>query len=457
MKKIGTIKITTAIIFIILAIALAIMIYFLIIKKNHTKIVEVNFVDNDLPTNGSLVGLWSSFIGCDGDSFHLVALATALPQEYLSSTSNASDFDLFFSKNIRGTYKSTLSTSSKKYIISVGGSAASTEGWTSFFNELNSKEGITRFINACVCRGISGIDLDLEQTTSAHVPIINSIVELIKTDDDLKFFIVQYTILLGSPSTYAGLFANDYYDYVALMLYNGGMYDTGDNIGPSGNCSWDQWAELFLTKGASGCVSPLKEPASTFATTANLANINTNKIMLALIIDNKTNAVSGPDVTTAKNLINQYKCAGYYIWVLPGFVGGSLSPQKNLDTLSGFGLTVSNISACNTDSPSAGCPKVKVPCDTTTAKENCVATSCAMKAYSNFTSEQCAPCAGENPQTWWPCNIQGMCEVKGTGPPPAPGCSDYISKNNYYLIGKVAHSNLVPGSIGHKRETFLPY
>jgi hypothetical protein len=366
-----------------------------------------------LPTNG-IIGAWAGRIGCGDGTFNIISLGSALPQDYKITGLND-----FFGK-IEGTFNNNLSNGKTKYIISVGGSAASIEGWTSFLTQITSnQQNVINFINGCKCRGVVGIDFDLEQTTQSMIPNIINLVNQIKMIDNN--FIVMYTILLGSPDTYANLLNTSNYDYLSLMLYNGGMYEaTGSGAG----CDWDGWAELILSKGTAGCKYPLRDGCiskytpdcdsvqSAFAQTANLKSINPAKVLLGLIIDTQGKKLDPSILARANQLNSKYGGAGIMIWVIPGWVNTDNITQLNN---MGFNIDASKCSGSG-GGGSTTCPTVAKPCSNGMAA-SCVASECGI-TMQNVKDSDCAPCA--QGQTWWPCGDLNFCETKSNTPKPTP-------------------------------------
>ena len=381
--------------------------------------------------SGKVIGAWSSLIGCGSDYFNIISLSGAYPQDY-----DPTSFTNFFSLVI-GDFNSNLSSGNCKYIISVGGSNATSPGWILMFNGLsdptNNYINLQNFISACKCRGIVGIDLDLEQeptmtsfststTTSKNhkaidyktylkngstvIDSINTIMTQIKIID--PNFIIMLTILIGEPLSFAGLLNNSNYDYLTLMLYNGGMYQAGLT---GAGCNWDQWAELFLSKGTVGCKTPLNEnppSAVTYPKDANLSAVVPSKILLGLIIDTipsqTTNiALNSSIVARANQLIDQYGGGGQMIWVIPGFQKNCVSALNAL----GYNFDGSKCASSNT------CTKSLTPC-ILNSKTTCVASSCGAK-QEGVTDDNCAKCSAT--QTYWPCDSNpgsiGFCQVKG--------------------------------------------
>ena len=365
------------------------------------------------PPKPKITGAWAGTVGCGGTLKNKVidhiSLATALPQDY-GSTDTAKT--AFFSGHIMGSYPVPQPDPKNpiQYLISVGGSVAQPAGWTSFVDQLSAECGVEDFYNACKKRGITGIDWDLE--VLPNPPSLNS--KIIAINSALKKldknFIVQYTILLGSPLTWNSLLGTDNYDYIALMLYNGGMYKATDS---GAGCDWDGWAELFLSQGKSGCSGPLGEPVSRFikptsaggSGATNLSTIDPKKIILGLITDTPGTFADISILNRAFQLLKQYDGAGMMIWVIPG--GWNTSLANNLSRLKALGYNLdSNCGASNSNK----CSKVANPCKSGCT---CKATECGKNNWQ-VKDQECAPCSSG--QAWWPCNQTGFCECKLHGP-----------------------------------------
>jgi len=415
-------------IIIVLGGVIGLILYFAVFKNKHS---GGGGGGGNIPIppkpKGKIIGAWSSLIGCGSDYFNIISLASALPQEY-----NPSSYTKFFENYVKGDYNSNLSSGNTKYIISIGGSNATSTGWTLMFNSLsdpsNNYINLQNFISACKCRGIVGIDLDLEQepnnyTSNNHKSLetdkyIKNNVSIIDTINNIMTqikifepnFIIMLTILLGEPKNFAGLLNNPNYDYLTLMLYNGGMYQA-DLTGAG--CDWDQWAELILSKGETGCKTPLKEnppSAVTYPKDANLSAIIPSKVLLGLIIDTIPSqpsniALNASIVARAGQLINQYGGGGQMIWAIPGFNQNCVSSLNDL----GYNFDESKCAQ-------SGCSKSDTPC-ILNSNDICVATSCGSKQM-NVTDADCAPCSLT--QITWPCDsayYEGLCEVKGVTKP----------------------------------------
>jgi hypothetical protein len=253
----------------------------------------------------------------------MISLSSALPQFYTK------DVAKFFGNNILGKYHANLSAH-VPHLISVGGSNATRAGWTSFLGRVATAP--RDFLAECDRRGLAGIDFDLEGTTAAHLAGIRAFVAGLKAARPA--FIVQYTILLGSPQTWAPLLDTDY-DYLALMLYNGGMYSAK---GTGAGCDWDGWLELILSRGRAGCAKPLIEPAAQYAKAARLHLVDPAKVLPIVITDTwKKSARFDPAMRGRLDaLVAKYGAAGSMLWVLPGW---AVAARKNIaNAAAAFGL-----------------------------------------------------------------------------------------------------------------------
>jgi hypothetical protein len=371
-----------SIVVIILAITAGLLYYFLKKKSSSTPF----YPPGPTPLKGKINGCWSSLVGCGANAFNLISLASALPQNY--NETDHTGYDKFFSF-INGSFNKDMSNNNNRYIISIGGSNASPDGWVNFLN-IVSKDA-TNFYNSCRCRGIVGVDFDLEGTTSDMKPNIIKFCDNLKNID--SNFIIMFTILLGSTDTFNTLLNYEKYDYLSLMLYNGGMYKAD---GTGAGCDWDGWAELILSKGSAGCNTPLRGDKSQYITNANLTAIKPEKVLLGLIIDTTGDKLNAQIQSRANELITKYNAAGSMIWVIPGWANtNSLQELKKL----GYNIDPNNCIV------GQGCPPSKYPC---TPGSDCVASNCGKQKFS-VTDDKCAPCA--DGQVYWPCD-SGLCEVK---------------------------------------------
>lgn len=387
--SIKNIFIILAVLLLIIGVAIGI---WLLVK--HFSSDNSSSSNNNRPTNPSqttttiphqntgILATWSSDTSCGRGAFNIISLASALPQNF-----NINDMEDFFTLNIIGDYDKDMSNGLTKYLISIGGSNATSEAWKNMLSDLSTPTNINKFYTECINRGVVGIDWDLEGTDSTMTTQINNINTALKNID--PNYIVMLTILLGSPLTFAPLL-DGVYDYLSLMLYNGGMYSAS---GAGAGCDWDGWAELLLSKGLSGCNTPLVEDRDIYAKNANLSSINPKKILLGLIVDTTGSRVDANIYQKSIELNKKYGGAGIIFWVLPGW-------QKNDNTSKLNEITGLNIKC---DSSSADCKKPDKPCD---GSCNCVATSCGKK-QQGITDADCEPCPG---QSWWPCNKQGFCQ-----------------------------------------------
>lgn len=277
-----------------------------------------------IPSTQNIMGLWSGGINsCGNGIFDIVSLASVLPQDY-----DPSNIDKFFYSQIQGYYDKNYLTSTKtKFIISLGGSNATSDGWDNFFDKLQNKKDIDYFYNECIKRGIVGIDFDIENSTKDYTIKFSTLVKRLKTY--YPNFIVMCTILLGRPDTFDLIVNENNYDYLSLMLYNGGMYFA--NV-TGGGCDWDGWAELFLSRGTNGCSTPNGQSVSEYCklngADLDLSKINPSKVLLGINIDSEKAPFTESMNSRMKELINKYGGGGYMIWTIPGF-----ELKDNLETL----------------------------------------------------------------------------------------------------------------------------
>jgi hypothetical protein len=385
-----------AIFFMVILIAVAIYFIVKVTTKNSNKPDDPSMTKPSKPVKpaGRIKGAWAGTVGCGDGDFNLISLASALPQDFDKTSLNK------FLSNIVGTFNDKLSDGYTKYILSIGGSNANDDDWPTFFKLLSSDRNlVAKLVDGLKCRGIVGIDLDLEQTTEAMIPSIINIVNTIKSID--RNFIVMYTIILGSPKTFGALLNTSNYDYLSLMLYNGGMYKA--NVSGAG-CDWDGWAELILSKGTAGCKTP-KGPdyLETYVKIANLAKVEPSKVLLGLIIDTAYLKLDSSIMARANELINKYNAAGSMIWVIPGWIN-----KNSIADLNEIGFNI-NESKCKGGGNT--CPPPEKPCVT---GSKCIASPCG-KSVQSVTDDQCTDCS--TGATYWPCGSLNLCQLDdGTKP-----------------------------------------
>lgn len=417
-------------ILIVVAIIVAVVIIFT--RKSTSKTpTKPHTEPHTNPTPKSqIIGLWTNKSTCGlapaggTSSFNLIALSSALPQDYATNSTsttskNSSDpLTKFFSSKIVATYGEPLRKSSIDYIISIGGSNATLEGWLNLINEVSTSAGVKYFYDACVCRGLSGIDLDIElaDESGQDDDIKKWLNGLVKLMSDLKAldnkFIIQVTVLLGRPSWLAVLCANQHlFDYFGIMLYNGGMYAANKPNGAG--CSWDGWAELVLSGGKAGCTTPLNSTTTAYINQTGINKIPPSKIICGMITDTDpaVNIRMNVDINNRMlYLVNHYKGAGVMIWLLPGWTDFSKSKEPdNNALLKSLGYVY------DTDKCMVNCPTI----NKCTAGTTCVASNCGKVLQKGVDDAACAPCG--NGQTYWPCN-DGLCVIAGSEP-PQPVCN----------------------------------
>ena len=127
---------------------------------------------------------------------------------------------------------------------------------------------------------------------------------------------VMLTILLGDKSSWGYLLSQRpaCYDYVALMLYNGGMYGPG---GEGGACLWEGWAEAFLRQ------CPAVDPVDC-SSKPNCENTEgAQKVLLGVITDARKGVCDATCASRAQALVQKYGGGGIMNWVLPGWGANS--------------------------------------------------------------------------------------------------------------------------------------
>ena len=389
-----------------------------------TTIEKINIANNKLnitykggspgPSPSSpIIGAWSETIQCGDGSFDVISLSSALPQYYTDGS-----YDKFFSNGLSGKitgWYENIYNNGKTYFISIGGSSADEAGWGTFLTTLSDDTKLQNFMKSCSCRNITGIDWDVENFDETLTEQLKNISQKLKNNN----FKIMFTILLGKPQWFQSLFStNDdsYYDYVTLMLYNGGMYVAG---GSGAGCDWNTWAELFLTNGTGGCSTPLGETREKYIEKSNIQNINPNKIVLGLRNDDlpggdDTNPATLDIYKTAQGLVDKYKSAGIFFWVVK--TGASSYTNMN-DILTYLKRETITTKGCAIDWNTCNqYPNKCVP------GKPCVASFC-FKQKQKGEDSQCSSC-GDNP-TQWPCKNPGFCEQTMSYPPQ--NCLPFIN------------------------------
>lgn len=384
----------------IIVIVIIIIIVIIIKVSRRNKYIE------HFNATKAFVGAWASNIEC-GNSLKYVALASALPQDWSNTDTN---LEKFFSTYIDGNYSTGLSNGYTKYLISIGGSNATPQGWINFLS--NPIDTATKLKTGLHDRGLAGIDFDLENvpTNKADLETYNTnmsaLVGQLKLDN--PNIIIMYTIFLGSPNNFSSLIHKNQMDYVTLMLYNGGMYTAS---GSGAGCNWDQWAELFLSQCKTCPCKPLSIDCSSYCSQIGDLPNYTNKIVLALITDTTGNKITGPELEKAMNLCYKYSAAGIFFWVLPGWVNKCTQKDiclNNLNIMRNYNPTINNYF----DIPSTSCPSI---CPITipgccpnmnngcqACGGNCIATPCAKRLY-HLTDNDCTACLNVDGSNIWAC------------------------------------------------------
>lgn len=373
---------------------------------------QQNCIKPSPPTPSRILGAWTETIGCGDTSFDVISLGTALPADYLIG------YDKFFGGPFGpiGGFYEDIKDAKIDYYISIGGLNADTNDWAPFLNKLNTDEGLTDFINACKCRNITGIDWDIENFTDDLTTILKTICINLKKAG----FKIMLTILLGQPQWFKELFSSkddSYYDYVTLMLYNGGMYKAE---GSGAGCDWDGWAELFLSNGTAGCKNPLKyatNPVQTYMNNSNLQNINSKKIVLGLRNDESpkdTNPATLDTYITADELVKKYDSSGIFYWVL--------QIDKSTSRMDEVLEHIKRPKIENCETLNKTCPPTDKPCS---SNSNCIASFCG-KMMQSIKDSECNNCKS-NPSSW-PCSLPGFCEEELTY--PGESCLKYMSSSS---------------------------
>jgi hypothetical protein len=294
--------------------------------------------------------------------------------------------------NIQGWYENINKDNNTLYFISIGGSNADQKGWDSMLTYLNdSTKRIDDFAMACKCRNITGIDWDIENFRNEQIVKVKNICKYLRVQHKFK---IMYTILMGTPKWFNPLFDkqdDSHYDYVTLMLYNGGMYQAHAT---GGGCDWDAWAELFLSKGKPKkykCIPTFNN--TEYITDSNLKNITTSKIILGLRTDSTSSDLNGIVATKeigkiALKLVNDYRAAGIFFWV----IGHESLPKQETyaainKILPSMGKSKVQKDKCEVDWNS--CKYKYTPC--VKGGTSCVASFCG-KQLQNITDTACSVC-----------------------------------------------------------------
>ena len=371
-------------------------------QKKKKKVVKA---ENPLILEGSssnkIVGAWSQTISCGIDSFDYISLSSALPQNYTINPINPKNsveyedidnrYNFFFggvgnlgnvAGSITGYYRKAQKDSInnptfKGYFISIGGSGATLQGWTTFINLIwNNDNEITNLLNACKCRNIVGIDWDVEPSGELTLGIVSKIKDISKQIKTINNgFKIMFSILVGQPIMWGPLITepdSSHYDYLTLMVYNGGMF-TDDNIEHNGGCTWKEWAKMYLTNGRSDdykpkCMGNIKPP--------QLKNIDPSKIIIGLRFDDAYNFPANREIyIEARKLIDEYDGAGVFFWEI-GLGGSDLHDYSRLNKILNntndqqYNRPELNNALCKYDS---SCPICKC-----TSKDTCIASYCGI-------------------------------------------------------------------------------
>lgn len=194
-------------------------------------------------------------------------------------------------------------TGTTKFILSIGGSGASEDGWSNMSNK-SVDDWVDYFTQLKADYYITGIDWDYEGVTTPNV------IKFIKIlSKQLKNTIPEYLITLtifGNPESNNGLVSTDIndpdaFDYIPLMLYNGGQW-----VG-----QWEKgWCNYF------------KKLESTYG------NIDVPYIMGVYPKGGTSGECGSICLNTVIELISQKRAIGIALWCYGGWLGAcSDNPQ----------------------------------------------------------------------------------------------------------------------------------
>lgn len=275
-------------------------------------------VDMSNKISSPFIGTWSSNINC-GNGFSYVSLASALPQNWGKIKNGKPDYDDFYNQNIVGNYNPQMSNGNTKYLISVGGNNATQEGWEQWLIQpaVTAQLMFDQFQE----RGLAGIDIDIEKFSPT---LINKIIEFVDvlrqySNQQGKYVVIQYTILLGQPEIFGPLITHNKMDYVALILYDNGNYERNST---GGGCDALGWAELFLSECACGTgnlkpsvCDPLFNGCQNYCSKiGNYMNLK-GKVVLGLVIGTNDSQVADKIIKDAMDLCARYNGAGISFWL----------------------------------------------------------------------------------------------------------------------------------------------
>ena len=197
-----------------------------------------------------------------------------------------------------------------------------------------------RIADLCSYIGLTGVGWDLEGFDSRYKNTVYQVCRLLQTKYNLS---VMLTILLGDHTSWDYLISKRpaCYDYVTLMLYNGGMYQGSKSEG--GACpQWEGWAETFLKQ------CPSTNPPTCTGKTFCQKTGGAHKVLLGVITDTASTVCDTTCAQRAQALIHTYGGGGIMNWVLQGW-GNNRAPGGSAkaffcDILPAFGVNTNN---CN--------------------------------------------------------------------------------------------------------------
>ena len=359
------------------------------------------------PSGKKIFGAWSEIYNCGEQSgFDIISLSASDPSKinsvFKQSYTPYDQTQDFFQSTFSNQWIDIIN-SKQTYYISVGGSPAGYNAWNTFCNKvLSTPNGVKTFVDACRCRNIKGVDWDIEiggtnlYTISSQIATINK--QIKQYDPTFKIMIS----IIPSEKEYAPLFQySNSYDYVCLMLYNGGMF-TKDNP-KGGGCTWDEWAKFYLTKQSKWC------PSYPAALLNSIKTIPNSKIILGLRNDDGDGDSYKADINVyneAQNLVDTYNGAGVFFWVLPSSTKGVNKTLNSILMSVNKNQIQNNDPYCN--KPWYQCEvNVNTKCD---FEKECYATKCGKilnqqvgpKGWQKFTDSMCQ--SGNNNKTGqnWP-------------------------------------------------------
>ena len=168
---------------------------------------------------------------------------------------------------------------------------------------------VSRIAALCQEHGFTGVGWDLEGFDGRYQQNVYAVCTQLRAKHKLK---VMLTILLGDKSSWSYLLSQQpaCYDYVTLMLYNGGMYAPG---GEGGACVWEGWAETFLMQ----CPAEVSESCTSAPNCARTGGAH--KVLLGVITDASKGVCDASCAARAQALVRKHGGGGIMNWVVPGW------------------------------------------------------------------------------------------------------------------------------------------